>query len=78
MSSYYSAKVWVVGPDVVAVNTSTDQIDFDFTTITGAVIYDIVVDGEYVMSDVALTALTFDGTTLSGLDIANQSLAVGV
>ena len=78
MSSYYFAKVWVVGLDVIAVNTSTGQIDFDFTTITDAVIYDIVIDGKYVMSDVALTALTFDGTTLSGLNIANQSLAVEV
>ena len=78
MSDIYFLRVWVIGTDVKAVHTSTEQIDFEFTTISGAVIYDLVIDGVFANSDVAFAALVFDGTDFSGLSIANQALMAGV
>ena len=77
MNDYYFLRVWVVGTTIEVVHCSGASIDIEIVEIDGAVIYDLVVDGPYVVADVAKASLTFDGTDFSGLSIANQALMTG-
>lgn len=67
MSFYIRA--WVLGGEIVTVNSNTNPITFDVVTIDGADVYDLIVNGSYADASEVRAALAFDGTTFTGLDV---------
>ena len=65
----YYIRAWVLGGEIVTVNSNTNQITHDAVTIEGADIYDLIVNGDYLDAGTVFGVLTFDGKTFTGLDV---------
>lgn len=63
MSKFY-IKAWIVGPDVVAVETATAKIDDPALSPDNAVAVNAIGIGEYIDAGVLLPSLTYEGGQL--------------